>query len=42
MTTYSHIVMSVTIVPQEYGWEVLNHPPYSPDLSPQTMTYSQK
>ncbi len=30
-----HTAMSVTTVFQEYGWDVLNHPMYSPDLSPQ-------
>ncbi len=39
--TYPHIATSVTTVFQEYGWEVLNHPPYSPDLSPQIKTHSQ-
>ncbi len=32
--TRPHIAMLVTTVFQEYGWEVLNHPLYSPDLSP--------
>ncbi len=31
--THPHIAMSVTTVFQEYGWEVLNHPLYSSDLS---------
>ncbi len=30
---YSHIATSVTTVFQEWGWKVLNHPLYSPDLS---------
>ncbi len=30
----SHIAMSVTIVFQEHGWEVLNHLLYNPDLRP--------
>ncbi len=29
-----HIATSVTTVFQEYSWEVLNHPPYSPNLNP--------
>ncbi len=31
MTT--HMATSVMTIFQEYSWEVLNHPPYSPDLS---------
>ncbi len=29
-----HIVTPVTLIFHEYSWEVLNHPPYTPDLSP--------
>ncbi len=30
---YPHIALLVTAVFQEYNWEMLNHPPYSPDFS---------
>ncbi len=29
-----HITMSVTVIFQKYGWEMLKHPQYNPDLSP--------
>ncbi len=32
--TCPHITMAVTTVFQEYDLEVLNHPPYSPNLDP--------
>ncbi len=32
--THPHIATSFTTVFQEYSWEVLNHLPYSPNLSP--------
>ncbi len=34
MTILVYILQCWLLVFQEYGWEVLNHPLYSPDLSP--------
>ncbi len=38
---HPHIATSVTTVFQAYGWEVLNHLAYSPDLSHRATIYSQ-
>ena len=34
MTTRLHITDVVTKILSDYGWEVLSHAPYGPDMSP--------